>query len=77
MAAELRQVPENMSREKLVALLDDIRARVASGDSMEGSFEYLLPEQVGADPDSYDVTARYRTGNAAGQGGMRVIGNFA
>lgn len=64
-------LPRNMDRAALLDLLDDIRRRVASGDSLEGQLLWVLPQQVGADPDSYDVIARYRT---AGPGGMKIIG---
>ncbi len=63
--------PINMSRERLLEELDDIRNHVAAGDSLEGSFEYMLPEN-GA---GYDVRAAYRVGNLLGQGGMRFIGD--
>lgn len=32
-----------MNTGELLAVLDDIRARVEAGDSFEGSFEYLMP----------------------------------
>jgi len=35
--------PVPCSRETLLAVLDDIRAHVAAGDSFEGSLEYLMP----------------------------------
>lgn len=64
-------LPANLDRDGLLAVIDDIRDRVASGDSLEGQLQWVLPHQVGADPDSYDVTARYRT---AGPGGIKIIG---
>jgi hypothetical protein len=66
--------PVNMDRAGLLAVLDDIRERVASGDSLEGRIQWTLPEQVGADPASYDVTARYRTGSIGAHRTIRVIG---
>lgn len=63
----------NLDRDHLVTMLDDIRERVASGDSLEGFFSYLLAS-VDA-PEAYDVEARYRVGNRAGQGGMRMFGH--
>ena len=69
--------PIPMTTEVLLNILDDIRARVAAGDSFEGSIEYLMPydedmELVeGAD---FMVHAAYRIGNSLGQGGMRLIG---
>lgn len=74
--SETVHVPENMSQEKLLAVLDDIRAKVAAGDSYEGNLSYLLPEDENADPRSFDVMASYRIGNLAGQGGMRIFGTW-
>jgi hypothetical protein len=50
-----------MSREELVRLLDDIRDRVAAGDSLDGELRF---RHTGcrADVDHYDVTAIYRVG---------------
>lgn len=75
-------IPVGMSHDELADLLLDMSERVRSGDSYEGSIEYLLP-----DPDvipdgtgwpSPDVDAWvhgvYRRGNLAGQGGIRMIG---
>lgn len=64
--------PIGMSVPQFLELLDDIRRRVAEGDSFEGFLEYLIPD----DPDSgamFDVRAGYRIGNSMGQGGFRVI----
>jgi hypothetical protein len=61
-----------MSRSELVSLLDDIRTRVASGDSLEGNFQYLLADINAEHP--YDVAATYRVGNRMGQGGCVLIG---
>lgn len=57
-----------MTAGEVLTILDDIRARLAAGDSWEGSFSYLLSE------DGWDVRAAYRIGNRDGQGGMRLIG---
>lgn len=73
---EQRLCPQNMSQETLLAILDDIRAHVADGDSYEGNIQYLLPEDDNAPPQSFDVTATYRIGNRMGQGGMRMIGEW-
>jgi hypothetical protein len=73
----MRQVPSNMPHEGLTGLLEDITARVRAGDSFEGTITWSIPEDPGADPQSFDVTASYRTGNLEGQGGMRVIGEWA
>ncbi|WP_158813198.1 hypothetical protein [Streptomyces rimosus] len=63
----------NMSRGDLVALLDDIRARVATGDSFEGNLQYLMPQADDAE-HPFDVAATYRVGNSMGQGGAVIIG---
>ena len=63
---------QNMSRTDLLSLLDDIRERVATGDSLEGNFQYLL---AGIDAEHpFDVAATYRVGNQLGQGGCILIG---
>ena len=62
---------QNMSRSELLSLLDDIRERVAAGDSFEGKLQYLL----GTDADKpFEVSALYRIGNRLGQGSTRLIG---
>ncbi|MFE6815957.1 hypothetical protein [Streptomyces sp. NPDC057677] len=63
---------QNMSRQELLDLLDDIRARVADGDSFEGHIRYLIADRSSQHP--FDVTALYRIGNRGGQGGTRLIG---
>ena len=62
---------QNMSREELLALIDDIRERVASGDSFEGKLQYLLGTDS-AKP--FEVAALYRIDNKLGQGGTRLVG---
>lgn len=64
---------QNMSREELLNLLDDIRARVADGDSFEGRLQYLIPQDTSA-MHPFDVAAMYRVGNLMGQGGAVIIG---
>jgi hypothetical protein len=58
------------SRTQLVELLRDMADRVETGDSMEGSVEYLLEDDG---PGDLRVRACYRVGNLDGQGGMRII----
>lgn len=70
-------IPEVMSHEALLSVLDDIRARVAEGDSFEGHIEWLIPEDPGAGHHRAAVRGAYRIGNTMGQGGMRVIGTIA
>ena len=64
--------PVPMSKDELLAVLDDIRARVAAGDSFEGYLRYSIPEEPGEGVD-FDVCAGYRIGNSTGQGGFRLI----
>jgi hypothetical protein len=63
---------QNMSREELISLLDNIKDRVASGDSLEGNLQYLLADVDAEHP--YDVAATFRVGNRTGQGGCILIG---
>jgi hypothetical protein len=80
----MRQVPVPMTTAQFLAVLDDIRGRVAVGDSWEGSIEWMLPAgptpdnpQVEIEPDvEFEVRGMYRIGNLEGQGGYRVIGEF-
>lgn len=69
-------IPVTLSREDLLAVLDDIRERVATGDSFEGHIEWLIPDDESASAGSFDVRGAYRVGNTQGQGGMRVIGEI-
>lgn len=75
MSAEMKRVPVGMSKDELLAVLDDIRARVAEGDSWEGSIEYLIPEEP-SEAVEFAVNAGYRVGNSMGQGGFRQIGEW-
>ncbi|MEW2578409.1 hypothetical protein [Streptomyces syringium] len=61
-----------MSRTDLLEIIDDIRSRVAAGDSLEGNFRYLLADLDAEHP--FNVGAMYRVGNRAGQGGAILIG---
>lgn len=65
---------EPVTKEQLLAILDDIRERVAEGDSFEGYLNYLMPEPEDPPEIVARVEARYRIGNLMGQGGMRMIG---
>lgn len=67
--------PVYLSTEAFLAVLDDIRNRVAAGDSFEGFVQYLLPEEDDP-PEGFRVMARWRVGNLEGQGGMRVVGDL-
>lgn len=66
-----------ISQAALLSALDDIRYRVALGDSLEGSIEWLMPEGPEAGPRDFAVRAAWRVGNLQGQGGMRMIGATA
>ena len=68
--------PVPVSRDTLLALLDDIRHHVEHGDSFEGSLEYLMPEPGDPDDVEFRLRAAYRIGNLQGQGGMRLIGSM-
>lgn len=81
---ELAHVPVWMDTDDLVSVLAEIMARAVMGDSLEGFFEYEMPDPDGKPqswPDEkwargFMVRARYRIGNLQGQGGMRVIGSM-
>ncbi|MEV7466202.1 hypothetical protein AB0O20_06755 [Streptomyces kronopolitis] len=61
---------QSMNREELVTLLDDIRDRVAAGDSLEGHIRYNL-NPIG---EQYEVGALYRIGQLLGQGSTAIVG---
>jgi hypothetical protein len=64
-----------MTQEDLAMTLRDMAARVAAGDSFEGSIRYLMPTEEDARDGAYAVVAAsYRIGNTMGQGGVRLIG---
>ena len=64
-----------MTKDELLAVLDDMRAAVATSDSFEGSIEYLMPGPLDIETDKeFAVMASYRIGNSTGQGGVRLIG---
>lgn len=64
--------PLDMSRDQLLELIDDIRDRIANGDSFEGHIEYLIPDEPREGVD-FAVRGGYRVGNLQGQGGFRLI----
>lgn len=77
--------PVPMSRDELLAVLDDIRARVAAGDSLEGYLQYTIPVETPVPLEDFTypnepapradfaVQAGYRTGNSEGEGSFRLI----
>jgi hypothetical protein len=64
--------PVGMTVTQFLAVLDDIRDRVAVADSFEGWVEYLMPDSLD-NGVRFDVRAGYRVGNSQGQGGFRMI----
>jgi hypothetical protein len=73
----MTNAPTPKTTAELLGVLDDVRARVAAGDSFEGSLEYLMPydeEGVLVEGADFMVRAAYRVGNSQGQGGMRLVG---
>lgn len=63
-----------VDKELLLKILDDMRSRVESGDSLEGFIQYVIPEDLEQHGlQAIEAVARYRTGNLQGQGGTRVI----
>lgn len=64
-----------MSKGDLVAHLTTILDGVKTGDTLEGSIEFLLPFPPAGDPEDADFMVRgsYRIGNRMGQGGVRLI----
>lgn len=42
----MRLVPVGMTKDELLDVLDDIRGRVAAGDSFEGSLSYEMPRSM-------------------------------
>lgn len=76
-------LPVYLTQQDLLAVLDDMRERVAAGDSFEGSIEYTMPwsQEIGdpvTDPrgPGFRVRAAYRVGNTMGQGSLIVIGEI-
>lgn len=76
-------LPVYMSKNDLLAVLDDMRAQIAADESFEGSMSYEFPWNTFCDPVDTDdpeggfrVRAAYRIGNSMGQGGMRMVGEM-
>jgi hypothetical protein len=78
--------PKEMIPRDIAAVLRDMADRVESGDSFEGSIEYLLPpvppwaQRGDPEPPGWEhrdyrlVRATYRIGNLDGQGSVTMIG---
>ena len=58
--------------EDLLALLDELKSRIKTGDSFEGAVTYTCLDD-GLQPGEWEVTGSYRVGNRDGQGGMRIL----
>lgn len=63
-----------VTKDELLLIIDEIRDRVAIGDSYEGFLNYLIPANLDDPNIVADVEARFRVGNLEGQGGMKMIG---
>lgn len=78
MRYKIESSPENpfryagMTTKDFLDVLDDIRERVANGDSFEGYVEYVIPDTP-REGVTFDVRAGYRVGNSMGQGGFRLV----
>jgi hypothetical protein len=72
----MSQHPVPMSLESLAEILAWLAEQVRDGDSLEGHFEWLLPDDGDDMPAGTDVVARggFRVGNRMGQGGFRMLG---
>lgn len=78
---EMRMVARPMTTEQLLMILDDIRQRVADGDSFEGNITWAMPIPDDGQPDypqdiQFLVGGGYRIGNSMGQGGYRMVGEL-
>lgn len=76
--AEQRRIPAPCTKDELVGALTEILEGVRTGDTLEGSIEFLLPYPPAGDPEDADfmVMASYRVGNRLGQGGLRMVGEW-
>lgn len=69
--------PVPVSKEELVATLEEILEGVRRDDSLEGFFEYALPDVDAPEGTDFELRASYRVGNTNGsQGGVRMIGKM-
>jgi len=57
--------------EQLLALFDELKSRIQSGDSFEGTLTYACVDHLQS--GEWEVSGSYRIGNQAGQGGVRVL----
>jgi hypothetical protein len=61
--------PKIVTKEQLIAILQDMISHIQQDDSFGGCVEY----EAGEEDDNFGVVASYRIGNSEGQGGMRII----
>lgn len=61
--------PMVVDKATLVETLSDVLAVVIADDSAGGFIQYEWADE----PGKFEVIARYRIGNAMGQGGMRIL----
>lgn len=65
--------PARVTAIDLVAIFADVLSGIANGDSYGGTITYEYDPTDSLDGADWTVLAHYRIGNAAGQGGVRVI----
>ena len=68
--------PVPVTKEELIATLEDMLEHVRHDDSLEGFVEYSLPDIDALDGTDFQLRASYRTNNTMGQGGVRMIGKM-
>lgn len=76
--AQVQNMPIALTRDELATVLADMLKGVESGDTCEGSIQFLAPSPTMGEPidADYMVMASYRTGNLNGQGGLRLLGTL-
>lgn len=76
--AQVQNMPIALRRDELADVLADMLKGVESGDSLEGSIQFLAPSPTMGEPidADYMVMASYRIGNLNGQGGLRLLGTL-
>ena len=65
--------PVILNRGQLIDVVTDILNGINSGDTLEGSVEFLMNLDGDSEP-RWNVQASYRVGNLNGQGGLRLVG---
>lgn len=69
-------VPEYMTKNELLLILEDITNTVHSNDSFGGFIEFDAMDPNIPDDKTFAVKASYRIGNSFGQGGIRMVGTI-